>query len=241
MTVVAMSGLTGGGARVLGPLVAERLDSDYVDRLILINAARHVGATVEALAEREHRPLTRAERFTALVERILERSAVTSGGADPFFGTGAVALLTEEFEDVPQRTITRGHELEDEAYAAALRHVIEDLAAEGNVVIVGRGAPFILTNNADVLRVGVASTWEDRVARIMQQEHVDHAGAEQTIENRDQARTAYYARFLGVDDPDDPQLYHLVVNTSEVGVDYAVRMVVDAAKALADGSLHRDE
>ena len=241
MSVIAMSGLTGGGARVLGPLVAERLDSDYVDRLILINAARHVGATVEALAEREHRPLTRAERFTSLVERILDRSAVTSGGADPFFGTGAVALLTEEFEDLPQRTITRGHELEDEAYAAALRHVIEDLAAEGNVVIVGRGAPFILADNPGALRVGVASTWEDRVARIMHQEHVDHAGAEQTIQNRDRARTAYYARFLGVDDPDDPQLYHLVVNTSEVGVDYAVRMVVDAANALADGSLHRDE
>ena len=138
MSVVAMSGLTGGGARVLGPLVAERLEADYVDRLILINAARHVGATVEALAERERRPLTRAERFTGLVERILERSAVTGGGADPFFGTGAVALLTEEFEDLPQRTITRGHEVEDEAYAAALRHVIEDLASEGNVVIVGR-------------------------------------------------------------------------------------------------------
>lgn len=241
MTVVAMSGLTGGGARVLGPLVAERLDADYVDRLILINAARHVGATVEALAEREHRPLTRAERFTALVERILERSAVTSGGADPFFGTGAVALLTEEFEDLPPRTITRGHELEDEAYAAALRHVIEDVAAEGNVVIVGRGAPFILADNPGVLRVGVASTWEDRVGRIMNQEHVDHDGAGETIKNRDEARTAYYERFLGVDDPDDPQLYHLVVNTSDVGVDYAVRMVVDAAGALADGSLHRDE
>ena len=239
MSVVAMSGLTGGGARVLGPLVAERLEADYVDRLILINAARHVGATVEALAERERRPLTRAERFTGLVERILERSAVTGGGADPFFGTGAVALLTEEFEDLPQRTITRGHEVEDEAYAAALRHVIEDLASEGNVVIVGRGSPFILAGNPDVLRVGVASTWEDRVARIMEQERVDGAAAGQTIEHRDEARTAYYARFLGVDDPDDPQLYHLVVNTSDVGVDYAVRMVVDAARALADGSLHR--
>ena len=97
-----------------------------------------------------------------------------------------------------------------------------------------------MSQNPEVLRVGVASTREDRVARIMHQEHVDHAGAEQTIDHRDQARTAYYARFLGVDDPDDPQLYHLVVNTSDVGVDYAVRMVVDAANALADGSLHRD-
>ena len=57
----------------------------------------------------------------------------------------------------------------------------------------------------------------------------------------DAARALYYSRFLGLDDPDDPQLYHLVVNTSDVGVDYAVRMVVDATLALADGSLHRSD
>lgn len=241
MSVVAMSGLTGGGARVLGPLVAEQITADYVDRLILINAARHIGATVEALAEREQRPLSRSERFSGLVHRILERSAVTGAGTDPFFGSGAMALLTEEFEDLPQQTITRGHEVEDEAYVAAMRHVIEDLASEGNVVIVGRGAPFVLSEDRQVLRVGVASAWDDRVVRIMEQERTDHDTAERTIRARDEARSGYYSRFLGVDDPDDPQLYHLVVNTSEVGVDYAVRMVVDATRALADGSLHRSE
>jgi cytidylate kinase len=239
MTVVAMSGLTGGGARLLGPKVAERLESDYVDRLILTNAARHIGATVEALAEREQRPPTRAERFSGLLQRILQRSAVTGAGTDPFFGAGAMALLTEEFEDLPRQTITRGHQVDDEAYVAALRHVIEDLAAEGNVVIVGRGSSFILADNPEVLRVGVASTWEDRVVRIMDQERTDHETAEATIRARDAARAIYYARFLGADDPDDPQLYHMVVNTSEVGLEYSTHMVVEATKALADGSLHR--
>ncbi len=241
MSVVAMSGMTGGGARVLGPLVAACLDADYVDRLILINAARHIGATVEALAEREQRPLTRTERFSALLQRILETSAVTGAGTDSFFGAGAMALLTEEFEDLPQQTITRGHEVDHEAYAAALRHVIEDLAAQGNVVIVGRGSSLILADNPAVLRVGVASTWEDRVARTMEQKRTDHDTAEETIRARDAARALYYARFLGVDNPDDPQLYHLVVNTSDVGIDYAVQIVVDATNALGDGSLHRSD
>ena len=47
MTVITLGGLTGGGARTLGPIIAQKLDADYVDRLILTNVARHVGATVE--------------------------------------------------------------------------------------------------------------------------------------------------------------------------------------------------
>ena len=119
--------------------------------------------------------------------------------------------------------------------------MIEDLAAQGNVVIVGRGSSLILADNPAVLRVGVASTWEDRVARTMEQKRTDHDTAEETIRARDAARALYYARFLGVDNPDDPQLYHLVVNTSDVGIDYAVQIVVDATNALGDGSLHRSD
>ena len=53
MAIITMGGLSGGGARALGPLVAEKISADYVDRLILADIARHVGATVEALHQRE--------------------------------------------------------------------------------------------------------------------------------------------------------------------------------------------
>ena len=55
MAVVTLGGLTGGGGRLLGPMVAERLASDYVDRIILTKAAREIGSTVEALHQREQR------------------------------------------------------------------------------------------------------------------------------------------------------------------------------------------
>ena len=227
----------GGGGRALGAAVAERLGADYVDRLILANAARHVGATVEALNEREQRPPTRGERFTSMLQRILERSAVTSSGGDPYFGPGAMALLTLEFEDLPEPTITRGHELEDEKYFEAIRSVVTDLAAAGNVVIVGRGGALMLRQYPRVLRVGTVAHMDDRIARTTELERIDRDEAEKKLIDRDAARAYFYKRYFDVDDPDHPDHYHLVINTSEVDIDFAATIVVEAAEALDSGKL----
>lgn len=237
MTVIAMGGMTGGGGRLLGPLVAQRLGADYVDRLILTNAARHLGATVEALHQREERPPTRAERFSRILLRVLERSAVTGAGGDPYFGPSAVALLTQEYEELPQPTITRGHEVEDERYREAMRKVMEELAEGGNVVIVGRAGPVILRDDPRVLRVGVVARFNDRVARIMERERLDVEAAQKTIIERDKARADSYKRLFGVSNPDDPELYHLTINSSDVSLEYAVDIIVATAQALEDGRL----
>ena len=238
MAVITLSGLAGGGARALGPIVAQKTGADYVDRLILASVAREVGATVEALHQREQRPPTRGERFSRVLQRILARSAVTGAGSDPYFGPGIPTFLTEEYEDATQPTITRGHELEDEKYYAAIRGVIRDLAAQGNVVIVGRGAHVILRDVSSVLRVGIVARLEDRVRIIMARERLDEEQAQITIEARDQARALHFSQAFGLDAPDSPELYHLVINTSDVDLDYAADLVIEAESALQDGSLH---
>jgi cytidylate kinase len=237
MTVITLGGLAGGGARKLGPIVAQKLGTDYVDRLILTSVARHVGSTVEVLHQREERPPTVTERFSRMVQRVLERSAVTSAGGDPYFGPGVAAFLTEEYEDLPQPTITRNHELEDDDYIKAVTKVIEDLAATGNVVMVGRGAHLILKDSPGVLRVGVISRLEERIKNIMERERLEKEQAEKVIQARDRARAYYFKRFFGIDNPDAPELYHMVINMSEIGVEFAAELLIETYNAMNEGRL----
>jgi len=237
MSVITLGGMSGGGARSLGPMIAEKLGADYVDRIFLSNVAKELGATVEALQQREERPPTRTEKWLRLVQRILERSAVTGAGGDPYFGPGVAAFLTEEYEDIPQPVITKGHELEDDTYIEAIHSTMMDMAAEGNVVFVGRGGHVILNDLPNVLRVGVIAHQEDRIKTIMEREKLDHEVAESMILNRDSARTYYFQKFFGLDEPDRPDLYHLVVNTSEVSLEYARDLVIDGLHALEEGKI----
>ena len=237
MAVITLSGLAGGGSRALGPIVAHKTGADYVDRLILASVAREVGATVEALHQREQRPPTWDERFSRVLQRVLARSAVTGVGGDPYFGPGIPTFLTEEYEDAVQRTITRGHEVDDEKYHEAISNAIHDLAAQDNVVIVGRGAHVILRDIPSVLRVGVVAKMDDRVRLIMVREQLAEKEALITIKARDQARAHYFNQFFLLDNPDAAELFHLVVNTSDMDLDYATDLIIDSDKALQDGRL----
>ena len=237
MSVITLGGMSGGGARNLGPMVAEKLGADYVDRFFLSNVAKELGATVEALHQREERPPSRSERWFRVIQRILERSAVTGAGGDPYFGPGTAAFLTEEYEDIPQPTITRGHELEDDEYIEAIHNTMRDMADEGNVVFVGRGGHIILNDMPNVLRVGVVAHLEDRIKTLMSRENLDHQSAQEVVASRDRARQYYFQKFFDLDDPDRPDLYHMVLNTSEISLEYATDIVIDGLHGLEDGKI----
>ena len=223
----------------MGPELSRRIDADYVDRLILSNVARELQATVEALDQREQRPPTRSERFARIVQRIMDRTAYTGGGPDPYFGTVYPEFLVSEYDELPTLIATRGHEIDDDAYISAIRTVIEDLANSDNVVIVGRGAHIILKDNPNVLRVGLVASFDDRVERIMVRERMDQSTAEDAIRARDAARLQYFQRFFGIDDPDGAEHYQLVINTSEMNLDAATDIIIRASEELDLGRLSR--
>jgi len=237
MYAITLGGMSGGGARNIGPLVAQKLEADYVDRIFLSNIAKDLGATVEALHQREEKLPTRSEKWTRILQRLLERSAVTGSAGDPYFGPGITALLTEEYEDLPQPTITRGHELEDEVYIEAVETTMKEMAADGDVVFVGRGGHVILKEMTNVLRVGVVASYEDRVATIMNRESISKNVAISTLEHRDLARKYFFKKFFELEDPDSADLFHFTINTSEMSMEHAVDMVVQNLKALAEGRL----
>ena len=237
MYTITLGGMSGGGARDIGPLVAQKLKADYVDRIFLSNVARDVGATVEALHQREERLPTRSEKWIHVIQRLLERSAVTGSAGDPYFGPGITTLLTEEYEDIPQPTITRGHEVEDDVYIEAIESAMKEMAVDGDVVFIGRGGHVILKDMPNVLRVGVVASFEDRVKTLMSRETIDRDNAMVTLEQRDQARKHFFKKYFELDEPDNPNLFHFTINSSEISTNYAAEMVIQNLNSFADGHM----
>ena len=237
MTVITLGGQTGGGALMIGPLVTQALDFDYVDRAILHTAAQHIGATVRALYQKEERLPTKGERLGRFLQTTIERSAMLDEGLDPVSGNMISPFLTEEYDSPPQWPVTRGHELDERKYIEGIRRVMQELALKDNVVIVGRGGSIMLREMPNVLRIGMVANWSDCVQRVMERDQFSRKQAEKAVIERDKARAYYYKRFFGVDDPDKPELYHLVINTSDVTAEFACDTIVRAEKALKYGKL----
>ena len=138
---------------------------------------------------------------------------------------------------MPQPTITRGHELEDEVYIEAIESTMKEMAVDGDVVFVGRGGHMILKEMDNVLRVGIVASFEDRVETIITRESIGRDAAIGILNQRDEARKHFFKKFFELDDPDNPNLFHFTINTSEMSTEHSVDMVVQNLKALAEGRL----
>lgn len=118
-----------------------------------------------------------------------------------------------------------------EKYLAAVHAVLETLAQEGNVIVVGRGANLALLHHPNVFNLRVVADFAARLAHVQQREGLNEPAARRTITEADYAREAYY-RYLYNVQPDDPLAYDLVLNTSRLTLDEAAALVAAAFAAV---------
>ncbi|MAT08730.1 MAG: hypothetical protein CL707_06470 [Chloroflexi bacterium] len=237
MAIITIGGLTGSGGRHIGKAVAETLGFDYIDRLILSDAAKQIGSTVQAMQEKEDKHVSLIQNISSLAQRILERSAMSGVGGDPHFGPGAAAFLINEYADFPKATILKGSHMEDKDYIDGLSSVIVDIAKLDNAVIVGRGAAAILKDDESVLKIGLTSAIEDRIGRISKRDDIDEADAKRIVNEKDSARSEFYKTFFDFDGPEDPKQFHLSINTTLIKLDSAISMILGATKTFKEGIL----
>ena len=231
MPVITVEGRVGAGAPDLGRLVARELEIDFVDRLILAQIARRVNATMRALVDQERRVPTLVNRLAMRVQRVLERSAVAGMGGDPYFGPGVEDLISRQYSEYEEEPHTTAEEVDDERFIQTTREVIDDIAEQDNIVILSRGGAAILRDNPKVLRVGVVGRMDDRARRVAERENIGLDEAREFITHSDAAQHRYFDKAFG-SSPIDPFLYHFMWNTSDVGIDYAVKITVDAAREM---------
>jgi len=112
-----------------------------------------------------------------------------------------------------------------------LRNLVQALLAlerEDNVVIVGRGAAFVLTDPG-TLHVRVVAPMPCRVARLVQREGLPKSEAQRLLATQEQLRAKYVRQSFNAD-VGDPNHYDLTINTAELSPEDAADVILIAAR-----------
>lgn len=114
--------------------------------------------------------------------------------------------------------------------SSAQSEFILERAEEGDCVIVGRCADYILRNRSDVLNVFIYGEMQDRIKTVMERYHLGEREAVRIITQTDKRRAMYYntntqRRWSA------RESYHLLVDSSRFGIDGAVKLICAAYAA----------
>lgn len=107
--------------------------------------------------------------------------------------------------------------------------VIADLAKQGPCLIVGRCAGCVLADRKDVLRVFIHADREARKERAVHIYGVDPKKVDNVLKQYDKRRSNYYMANSGKrwDDPDE---YHLILDSGKLSIRACAEIIVQAYK-----------
>ncbi len=111
-------------------------------------------------------------------------------------------------------------------YLQHLTHVVCSIGAHGHAIIVGRGASYILPKEV-CLRLLVVAPLETRIRNVMQAYNVAEKEARRQVLRTEADRKAFIHKYFQRDMM-DPTNYDLVVNTENLDVELAARLVKEA-------------
>jgi cytidylate kinase len=201
--VVAISRQFGSGGARVGLDVAKRLGFKYADREILAEAARALDVETDDVAPLEER----VRGFWGSLAGMFSRGAIEG----PYTPALPRVSETDLFE--------------------AEREIIEALADRGGAVIVGRGAPDILRNRPNVIRVFLHAPLEQRITVALEEYSLpDRAAADALVRSSD-AQRARFARAVTGRDWCDATTYDIALNTATTGFERAAEIIVDLVRA----------
>ncbi|MEJ2200956.1 MAG: cytidylate kinase family protein [Desulfuromonadaceae bacterium] len=107
--------------------------------------------------------------------------------------------------------------------------IILEYALKGNVIIYGRGGQDLLQGIDSVLRVRIIAPFEERVESWAEREWLDPEMARVLVRKSDQQRAGFIKYYFDRDWA-DPIHYDLVINTSHLSEETAVKLICDATK-----------
>ena len=107
------------------------------------------------------------------------------------------------------------------AFLNSSRQVMQKLAAQGNVVIVGRGGGLLLRGRPSALHVRLIADMPYRTKRVMEARRIDEHPAREIIARSDRNAALFYRHIFRAD-PNKSMLYDMVLRTDVLGVEQVV-------------------
>lgn len=150
---------------------------------------------------------------------------------NPGFAAGVKLSLSPEAEAwVQQRLSAMADSLlvgKASDFVSMIRTILE-MGAQGESIILGRGAGFVLPTGCR-LNVRLVAPVAERVAFVAQVERLSLAEAEEFVRQRDRSRRRFILREFGVS-PRQLMQFDLVLNTSELGVEGSAEVIAAAVR-----------
>jgi len=188
-----------GGVEIAAHL-ARHLNWKLIDKCLIFDIAKMANVDVEAVKKLDEHPDPLLTRMSRL-----------------FWGGGAERGIVnpDHFDCIKMTELTRT--------------VFLKAADEGQRVIVGRGAPYILADRKDTFHVFLYAPRDYKIKRVRKYCTCDDH-AEQVIDTADHERAAFIRQHFHIEWP-ERHVYNLMLNTA-VGEDAVVETILQAAKLL---------
>lgn len=198
--VITIGRQCGSGGKRIGEIVAQKLGVKCYDKELLTLAAKNSGLCEELFETHDEKPTS-----SFLYSLVMD--------------TYSMGYSNSAYMDMP---------LNHKIFLAQF-DTIKKLAEEESCVIVGRCADYALAEYPSVASVFITGNDEDRIEYLKQLYKVETAKAKDIIVKTDKKRASYY-NYYSSKKWGDSRSYDLCINSSSVGINGAVDMILELAR-----------
>lgn len=204
MAVVTISRLLGTGGDTISTKVADGLGYELIDKGLIIKVAKASGVSVDRTLDFDEKSYSRSIDFL-------------------------MSLITPNIG----KFATGEKHLDPKTFIEYARKIILDLKDKGNVIIVGRGAQFILKDYEECFHVRIIADEKFRIERVKNFYGVTGAEAVDMIKKSDTIKKNFIERYFD-SDMDNPKAYHMILNSSRLGIDQSAEILINAVERYSE-------
>lgn len=199
--VITIGRQCGSKGKLIGEKLAEALGVKCYDKELLSEAAKHSGLCEELFETHDEKP-TNSFLYSLVMD------------------TYSLGYTTSAYMDMP---------INHKIFLAQF-DTIKKLADEESCVIVGRCADYALAEYPNTVTVFITGNEPDKLEYLQQLYNVNESKAKDIMVKTDKKRSSYY-NYYASKRWGDAKSYDLCINSSAVGVEGAVKIIQEFAKA----------